>query len=79
MIYYVFKITPGPTELVRNIELISDFEAYQDAKKYCRSQRAKQQQDSAETWKMVFAASQLEAEEKLHERRDKPILRSWEK
>ena len=79
MAYYIFRIIPGPTDLVKNIEYLTEFEQYREARQFCRTQRAEQVPGSSDVYKMVFASTQLAAEEILHEKKEKPILRSWEK
>ncbi len=79
MPYYVFHISQGPTELIKKLDLQKDFESYRDARNFARAQRAELGADSGITVKMVFAASALEAEERLLEHREKPILMEWEK
>lgn len=78
MPYYVFRITQA-TQLVKNLDLQESFEEYKAARNYAREQRAQQAADDKATIKLVFAASQLEAEEHLLEQREKPILMEWEK
>ena len=79
MPYYIYKITEGPTDLLKTLEKMEQFDAFKEAKQRARSLRA----DMAETdkWiiKVMFADSELEAEEKLMEKREQPILREWEK
>jgi hypothetical protein len=79
MPYYVFKITPGPSEMIKNLELQQEFDAYRDAKAFARSMRAQLESDKDIIVKVIFAANQLEAEERLQEHREAPILREWEK
>lgn len=79
MPYYVFKITPGPGELIKNLELLEEFEAYKEAKSLVKTRRAELGAETDATLKVMFAASQLEAEERLQEHREAPILREWEK
>ena len=79
MPYYVFKITPGLSEMIKNLELQQQFDAYRDAKAFARSMRAQIEPDNDILIKVMFAGSQLEAEERLHEHREAPILREWEK
>jgi hypothetical protein len=79
MPYYVYEITPGPTELMKNLELREQYDAYREARNYARNRRAELEAGSKIQVKMIFAASQLEAEEKLLEVREKPILMEWEK
>lgn len=79
MPYYVYKISPGVTSLVKNLEAMDEFSAYSDAKKRARALRADEASGSDTTLKVIFAESKLEAEELLQEKREKPILREWEK
>ena len=79
MPYYVFKITPGPREMIKNLELQQEFDAYREAKACARSMRAQLEPDNDIIIKVIFAANQLEAEDRLQEHREAPILREWEK
>jgi hypothetical protein len=75
MPYYVFKINEGPTALIKNLEMVQEFEVFKDAKNRARELRA---QDEA-NFKVIFAENALEAEERLQEQREQPILMEWEK
>jgi hypothetical protein len=79
MPYYIYKIVPGPTSLVKNLEQVTDFEVFNDAKKHAREMRAELGTDTNIIVKVIFAATPLEAEDKLQEHREAPILREWEK
>lgn len=79
MPYYVFRITEGPTAIVKKLDLLDEFEAYKDAKTFAKEQRALQQPDNNAQIKVMFADNRLQAEEQLMESRDQPILREWEK
>ncbi len=78
MPYYVFNISQ-PNQMIKHLELHGSFEAYQDAKAKTRELRSAAEPGDRSLYKMVFASSQLEAEERLHETREKPILMEWEK
>jgi hypothetical protein len=65
--------------LVKNLELINEFETFKEAKNYAREKRAELPQDSAEIIKVMFAENQLVAEEQLLEHREKPVLMEHEK
>ncbi|MEZ5538042.1 MAG: hypothetical protein R3F02_20745 [Thiolinea sp.] len=78
MPYYVFKITQ-PTQLVKNLDLQDSFEEYKQARALARELRKNAPAGEQATYKLVFAANQLEAEENLLEHREKPILMEWEK
>ena len=79
MPYYVFKIQPGVTDLVKNMEKLDDFENFKQAKNFVKEKRNSQSDDDASTYKIIFAENALEAEERLQEQREAPIVREWEK
>jgi len=80
MPYYVFKMSsPEGMELVKNLELIGDYESFRDAKNFAKSQRS--ELDSADTTqvKVMYADNQLLAEEQLMVHREKPVVMEHEK
>ena len=80
MPYYVFKMSsPEGMDLVKNLELIGDYESFRDAKNFAKSQRS--ELDSADTAqiKVMFADNQLLAEEQLMAHREKPVVMEHEK
>lgn len=79
MPYFIYKITPGPTAMIKQLELQTQFDSFNEAKNAARAMRAELGADSPVTVKVIFAATPLEAEEKLQEHREAPILREWEK
>ena len=81
MPYYVFKMTtPEGMELVKNLELVADFESFRDAKNYAKQQRGElDKADSSVLIKVMFADNQLLAEEQLLVYREKPIVMEHEK
>lgn len=79
MPYYVYLIKPGVTNLVKNLEKVSEFENFKQAKNFVKEKRASQDEDKSLTYKIIFAENALEAEERLSEQREAPILREWEK
>jgi len=79
MPYFIYKINAGPTALIKNLEKIAEHEEYKSAKNEVRDLRAAQQAGDTATYKVIFAANVLEAEEQLLELRETPILREWEK
>ena len=78
MPYYVYRIKPGPSALVKNLSLDKSYDSFQQAKRRVRELRTQSGHES-EQWKMVFAESELQAEELLQEKRDAPVLMEWEK
>ena len=80
MPYFIYKMTAQEgMSLVKNLELINEFETFKQAKQFARDKRAELPQDSNEIIKVMFAENQLLAEEQLLEHRDKPILMEHEK
>ena len=78
MPYFVYKIAPGISKIVKNLEPLDQFEKFKDAKNFAKEKRIN---DSAEgnTFKIIFAENIIDAEEKLQEQREETILREWEK
>ena len=80
MPYYVFKMSsPEGMELVKNLELISDYESFREAKNFAKEQRAQLDKDDTGVIKVMFAENQLLAEEQLLAYREKPIVMEHEK
>jgi len=79
MPYYIYKIIAGPTDLVKTLEKIEQYDSFKEARQLARSLRAGMSDNDNYTVKVMFADSELEAEEKLMVKREQPILREWEK
>lgn len=79
MPYYIYKINAGPTALIKQLEKLEDHEEYKVAQNSVRQMRAVQASDDNATFKVIFAANALAAEEQLMEHREAPIVREWEK
>ncbi len=80
MPYYVFKMTsPEGMELVKNLELIGDFESFREAKNVAKSKRGELDKDDTSHIKVMFSDNQLLAEEQLMAYREKPIVMEHEK
>jgi len=80
MPYYVFKMTSMEgMELVKNLELLSEFESFREAKNYAKEQRALQVEGDNTIVKVMFAENQLLAEEQLLAHREKPVVMEHEK
>ena len=80
MPYFVYKMTSQEgMSLVKQLELITEFETFKEAKKFAREQRAQLPPESSEVIKVMFAENQLVAEEQLLEHREKPVLMEHEK
>ncbi len=80
MPYYVFKMSsPEGMELVKNLELIGDYESFREAKNFAKEQRATIEKDDSSVIKVMFADNQLLAEEQLLAYREKPVVMEHEK
>ena len=80
MPYYVFKMSsPEGMELVKNLELIGDYESFREAKNFAKEQRAGLGKEDTSAIKVMFAENQLLAEEQLLAYREKPIDMEHEK
>lgn len=80
MPYYVFKMSsPEGMELVKNLELIDDFDGFRDAKNFAKEQRGKLEKGDNSLVKVMFAENQLLAEEQLLAYREKPVVMEHEK
>jgi len=77
--YFVYKISPTVAKLVKPMELMEVFENYKEARNFARAQRQDPANDPLDTFKVIFADNALDAEEKLAEFREKPIMKEWEK
>jgi hypothetical protein len=78
MPYYVYKILPSVGNLVKNLELLETHDNFKDAKTSVKQKRI-EHDDGQATFKVMFAETELEAEEKLMEHREETIVREWEK
>ena len=79
MPYYLFKISArDKLDLVKNLELLQVFDAFKTAKDEAKKRRAEHPLDGV-TYKVMFAESQLDEEENLLEKRDKPVLMEHER
>lgn len=79
MPYYVYLIKPGVTDLIKDLEKVSEYESFKEAKSFVKEKRSGQSEGETMTYKIIFAENALEAEERLSEHREAPILREWEK
>lgn len=77
--YFIYKITPGPTDLTKSLEKLDRYDTFKEAKQRARKLRAEIGENAPYIIKVMFAESELDAEEKLMEKREQPILTEWEK
>lgn len=79
MPYFIYKITSGSSGAIKALECIDRYDGFKQAKKFIRELREQTVHDSRTAIKMIFADDELEAEQRLREPRQAPILREWEK
>jgi hypothetical protein len=79
MPYYIYRITPGPTNLTKTLEKLEQHDSFREAKQRARTLRADMDEADNTVIKVMFADTELAAEEALMEKREQPILREWEK
>lgn len=79
MPYFIYKIAPGITKIVKNIEPLADFEKFKEAKNFAKEKRQQEDADSGNIFKVIFAENIIDAEEKLQQQREETIVREWEK
>ena len=79
MPYFIYRIDQKPDQLIKKLTLNSKANSYKDAKHEVKLLRESIPEESGQIWKIVFAESELHAEELLHQKREKPVLMEWEK
>ena len=94
MPYYLFKISAAvPGDLIKHLVLLEQFEQFREARSAARQLRQTQgnetqeneiqendiQQNATTDFKVIFADSQLHAEELLLEKREPPVLMEHER
>jgi hypothetical protein len=79
MPYYIYQISNSDgIGLIRNLQLLDEFQAFRDAKSKVKEMRAESGPDAEFIYKVIFADNQLMAEEQLLEKRKKPTLMEHE-
>ena len=71
--------SPEGMNLVKNLDLIAEYESFRDAKNAAKEKRAEFDQAETAQVKVMFADNQLLAEEQLLAYREKPIVMEHEK
>lgn len=79
MPYYVYKILPTVSSIVKNMEQVAEFEIFKEAKTFAYDKRTELAEGDEAVYKIIHAKNSLQAEELLSEKREQPILREWEK
>ncbi len=79
MPYFLYKILPSVSNLVKNIEHIGEYQIFKEAKQQAKTLRMKNETDPDVTYRIIFADNIIEAEERLHEKRPETVVKEWEK
>ena len=79
MPYFIFHLEKGTNGVVRDAELLDQFEEYKQAKNFAREKRSELDVKDAGEVKIMFEDNQDLAKQKVMQNRDAPILREWEK
>ena len=79
MPYYIYQISNSDgIGLIKNLQLVGEFQAFRDAKLKVKEKRVNSEPSSEFIYKVIFADNQLVAEEQLLEKRKKPTLMEHE-
>ena len=79
MPYYLYQMSDrDELGLLRRLELLEVYDAFKEAKNEARRLRAERPVEGM-SYKVIFADNQLQAEEKLQEKREKPVLMEHER
>ena len=79
MPYFLYKILPSVSNLVKNIEQVGEYNVYKEAKQEAKKRRIESESDKDINYRIIFAENVIEAEERLHEKRPDTIVKEWEK
>ncbi len=79
MPYFLYKILPSVSNLVKNIEQVGQYKIYKEAKQEAKKLRVENEADTDTNYRIIFAENVIEAEERLHEKRPDTVVKEWEK
>jgi len=79
MPYFLYKILPSVSNLVKNIEQVGEYKIYKEAKQQAKALRIESDGSDEATYRIIFAENVVEAEERLHENRPETVVKEWEK
>jgi len=77
--YFIYKVTQMPGSIVKNLNKVERYDSYKAAKQQVKALRNEKPDDDLGLYKIIFAESELVAEEQLMEKREAPIIEEWEK
>ena len=79
MPYFIYQISHSAGAVVKNLTMVTSYEGYREAKSEIRNLRAGAKKAGGPELKMIFAESELQAEELLQEKSEAHVLMEWEK
>jgi hypothetical protein len=79
MPYYLYIVTPSEATTARSLEFLDQFDTFKTAKNEAKRLRAEAPLEGKRHYKIMFAESQPEAEQRLKEYREPTIVKEWEK
>ena len=79
MPYYIYRISSTSAPQNRRLKLCHTFDTFKSAKNKVRAMRSELDPTDSSILKIVFAENPTEAQQRLSEVREKPILKEWEK
>lgn len=79
MPYYIYTLTIKDRATVKSAVLVNEHEKFKAAKAEVKQLRAEKPLGEGQSYKIIFADNQAEAEKMATEIREEPIAREWEK
>ncbi len=79
MPYYIYILTVKDGANMKSADLVNEFEKFKAARAEVKQLRAEKPLNDEQSYKIIFADNQAEAEKMATEIREEPIAREWEK
>lgn len=79
MPYFIYKITSDEASGAKHLDMLREHDNFKSARQEVRAMRQTQESGDNAVYKVIFAADQAEAERRLLEHREQPIIKEWEK
>ena len=79
MPYYIYTVTVKDQATVKRAVLVNEFDKFKAAKIEVRQLRSDKPLGEGQSYRIIFADNQAEAEKMVTEVREEPIAKEWEK
>jgi hypothetical protein len=79
MPYFIYKITSDEASGAKQLDMLREHDNFKSAKQEVRAMRQARESGDDAIYKVIFAADPPEAERRLLEHREQPIIKEWEK